>query len=258
MGKPERPTNIDELIVRTKAGDPSARDALLLYAQAYLRWKAGFEKATASRGKSDLGQDAMERALKAIATVPVSTADKFDGWLSSILINRVREVHRHETRGKRDNRSVEFIEDLDPEVTPTKQKSPSQNAATNEATVKLWKAIFELPKDQKRAVVRMQLDGLSVAEVADEMGKTPEAVAGLLQRGIAAIKAQLGLSELSVKRRTSRAERDRWARIIKEYSMLRNAGEKIDLESFRATHAPEDDDVRSFLEWLERISESKA
>lgn len=256
MGKPTKPTNIDELIKRTKAGDVAARDALVAYATEYLRWRAGFERATSSRGKSDLGQDAIERVLKGIANTPATTGDKFDAWLSSILVNRVREIHRNETRDKRDKRTVEFIEDLDPDATPTKQKSPSQDAANNEEVVKLWAAIFHLPDDQKQAVVRMQLDGLSVAEVAKEMRKTPEAVAGLLQRGMATVKAECSSSDIG-KRRVSRVLRAKWAQIILEYCSMRDAKRTIDVDTFIAQHAPGDEDVRSFLEWLERISESR-
>lgn len=259
MAKPERPAKIEELITQAKADDAPARNELLAYAHAYFRWKAGFEKATSARGQSDLGQDAIERVIKGIASIPLMTGDKFDAWLSAIFMNRVHEIHRNETRGKRDNRRVEFLEDLSLNAMWPGQKRPSENAAENEKTVKLWAAIFRLPKDQKRAVVRTQLDGLSIAEVAEEMGKTPTVVGGLLQRGMAEVKAQFSPNnEETGKRRISRAIRDQWARVICEYCLLRDTGPKIDIDTFLAKHAPGDENVRSFLEWLERIRESKA
>lgn len=258
MDKPKRPANIEELITRARAEDPAARHELLVYAQAYLRRKARFEKATSARGQSDLGQDAIERVINGLAKIPVTTGDNFDAWLNKILLNRVHEIHRNETRDKRDNRCVAFIEDLGPDATLPGQKRPSENAAANETTVKLWAAIFRLPKDQKRAVVRMQLDGLNIAEVADEMGKTQKIVGGLLQRGMAELKAQFSPDEPAIKRRVSRTVREQWAHIICEYCLLRDANPKIDIDVFLAKHAPGDENVRSFLEWLERIRESKA
>lgn len=258
MAKPERPAKIEELITQAKADDAPARNELLAYAHAYFRWKAGFEKATSARGQSDLGQDAIERVINGLAKIPVTTGDNFDAWLNKIFLNRVHEIHRNETRDKRDNRCVAFIEDLGPDATLPGQKRPSENAAANETTVKLWAAIFRLPKDQKRAVVRTQLDGLSVAEVADEMGKTQKVVGGLLQRGMTELKAQFSPEERTIKRRVSRAVREQWAHIICEYCLLRDAGPKIDIEVFLAKHAPGDENVRSFLEWLERIRETRA
>jgi DNA-directed RNA polymerase specialized sigma24 family protein len=44
------------------------------------------------------------------------------------------------------------------------------------------------PEDRREAIHLRWLDGLKLAEVAEAMGKTPQAVAGLLRRGMASLK----------------------------------------------------------------------
>lgn len=64
------------------------------------------------------------------------------------------------------------------------QSSPSQRAVKQEELIRLAEVMTKLPEAQREAVVLHHLQGLSLAEVAQEMGKTEAAVAGLLFRGL--------------------------------------------------------------------------
>lgn len=258
MSKPKRPANIDDLIERMKKGDAVAREALLTWAHAYLRWKAGFLNESPSTGKSDVGQDAIERVLGGLASFRENTGDKFEAWINKIFAMRVVECHRYATRDKRNVRLEIPMAELDPDTTGTSQKSPSQKASDNEAIVDLWAAIFRLPKFQQRAVVLTQLEAFSIAEAAEEMGKGQTAVAGLLQRGIEAVRAQLSPQNDALGNPMSRAARKKLTAAIWQYSHLCDASQtNIDVNTFVETHYPGDEQLRSMLAWIERIRRSR-
>ena len=50
-------------------------------------------------------------------------------------------------------------------------------------------SLAALPEGQRRAIELHHLQGLPLAEIADELGTTKSAVAGLLHRGLKALRA---------------------------------------------------------------------
>jgi hypothetical protein len=115
---------------------------------------------------------------------------------------------------------------------------------------------FQLRVDQQRAVVLTQLNGNSIAEAAEEMRKTPTVVAGLLQRGIHAVRAHFSMQNESGDDSVTRVVRKKWTLALMEYSRLRDAGQDVDIDTFVATHAPGDEHLKSLLVWMQRIRES--
>src|SRR5262249_34901467 len=71
------------------------------------------------------------------------------------------------------------------------QSTPSQQAQRNERVLRLAEALARLPENQRRAVELHHLQGRSLAEVADAMGRTKEAVAALLHRGLENLRGWL-------------------------------------------------------------------
>jgi len=256
MAKPKQPPNIDLLIARAKEGDKRSRDELLVWAHKYLRWKAADPKLRTPTGKSDVGQDAVERALGGLAAFKGSTGIQFETWLCKIVTTRVVELHRGAGRQKRDARREIPIDDVDPDRLSAEQKSLSQTASDKEAYVELYAAIFRLRADQQRAVVLTQLNGNSIAEAAEEMGKTPTIVAGLLQRGINAVRAHYSAQNESRDNSANHVLRKKWTLALLEYSRLRDARQAVDIDIFVAKHAPGDEHLKSLLVWMQRIRES--
>ena len=64
------------------------------------------------------------------------------------------------------------------------QSSPSQHVTKKEELLRLADSLTELPDAQREAVILRHLQGLSLAEVAHQLGRTEAAVAGLVYRGL--------------------------------------------------------------------------
>jgi RNA polymerase sigma-70 factor (ECF subfamily) len=71
------------------------------------------------------------------------------------------------------------------------QTSPSQGAARNEQSLRLSGALASLPSNQREAVELRYLKRCSLEETAQSMGITSGAVAGLVRRGLDALRANL-------------------------------------------------------------------
>lgn len=57
-------------------------------------------------------------------------------------------------------------------------------------SIRLAMAINELPEDEREVVKRHQLQGESIATIAEKLSRTPLDVAGLLRRGLRKIREQ--------------------------------------------------------------------
>lgn len=71
------------------------------------------------------------------------------------------------------------------------ESSPSQRADRNEQMLRLADALAELPEAQREAVVLHYWQEWTVAAIAEHLGRTPAAVAGLLKRGLQALRQRL-------------------------------------------------------------------
>jgi RNA polymerase sigma-70 factor (ECF subfamily) len=112
-------------------------------------------------------------------------------WLRQILSRNLADVIRHQHRAKRDvsrERSLEV--EIDGSFRraeswlEARQSSPSQRVTKKEELLGLADALTRLPDAQREAVILRHLQGLSLAEVAHQLGRTETAIAGLVYRGL--------------------------------------------------------------------------
>ena len=119
-------------------------------------------------------------------------------WLRAILVHNLADEARRCAATKRDasrersleaalERSATRLEDW----LAAEQSSPSQRAIREEELLEMVEALAGLPESQRRAVELHHLKGLSLGEIAAELGVTKPAVAGLLHRGLKALRARL-------------------------------------------------------------------
>src|SRR5262249_31782392 len=107
----------------------------------------------------------------------------------------------HALLQKRDVRRERSIDDSQGEA-PLKQEltaglsTPSQKAIRQEEIQRLSQALTALPDDQREAVRLRHLEGWALADIARHLGRTPAATAGLIKRGMQALRRQLHRGEV--------------------------------------------------------------
>lgn len=69
--------------------------------------------------------------------------------------------------------------------------SPGQRLIHQEQLVALANALAHLPEEQREVIELKHLRGHAVAEIAERLGKTRAAVAGLLRRGLERLRELL-------------------------------------------------------------------
>jgi RNA polymerase sigma-70 factor, ECF subfamily len=167
----------------------------------YLRLLARLQLGARLHGKvdpSDLVQQTLLSAYENRSQFRGASEAEYLGWLRQILANHLARTLRRYAAGLRDVRrecSLEAsLEDsaarLDAWLA-AEQSSPSQRAMRHELKLRLARALEQLPEDQRRTIELHHLQGCTVAEVAQEMGRSKMAVVGLLSRGLKKLRQLL-------------------------------------------------------------------
>ena len=119
-------------------------------------------------------------------------------WLRRLLACNLADALRAMGRAKRDAGRVRSLEASLGESSArlerwlaVDQSSPSRKAERNESLVRLADALARLPEDNRQALVMRHCEGASLAEISEALGRTPQAVAGLLKRGLAQLRDEM-------------------------------------------------------------------
>ena len=119
-------------------------------------------------------------------------------WLRRVLANNLTDEVRKLSTGARDvrrERSLEAALDHSSarlaDWLAAEQSSPSQRAERHEQGLRLAAALEALPEAQREALELQHWHGWSLAQIAEHLGRTPPAVAGLLHRGLQQLRKHL-------------------------------------------------------------------
>jgi RNA polymerase sigma-70 factor (ECF subfamily) len=169
------------------------RDYLGLLARAQLR--------PLLRGKvdgSDVAQQTLLEAHRHADQFRGTTSSEQAAWLRQILARQLANLARDHQRDRRDVRRECPLEQAVEQSSArleawlaTEQSSPSERAERNEQLTRLAAALAGLPEAQREAVEMRYLQGLSLDEIAEEIGRSAGAVAGLLHRGLEGMRERL-------------------------------------------------------------------
>lgn len=136
-------------------------------------------------GNREAAEDATsETFTKAIAALPRhherAGSASFRGWLYTIAYNAAMDTHRRKP-------AISLgatWEGVDP------GPLPDEHAESREAHDELHRHIADLTADQQ-AVIHLRLAGLTGAEIADALGRTPQAVKSIQFRAIHKLRQAL-------------------------------------------------------------------
>jgi RNA polymerase sigma-70 factor (ECF subfamily) len=123
-------------------------------------------------------------------------------WLRRILANNLADELRKLAAGKRELARERSLEQALDESSArlqawlaAEQSSPSQGAERNERALQLATALARLPEAQREALVLQHWHGWSLAQIAEHLGRSRAAVAGLIKRGLQQLRADLQAPE---------------------------------------------------------------
>ena len=171
----------------------------------YLRLLARLQLDPRLRGKldpSDLVQQTLLQAYQALDQFRGHSEAEWAAWLRQILARNLARAVRDFGRAKRDLAREQSLQAaLDASSARLEawlaadQSSPSQRAYQAEQAQRLAGALEQLPEAQREALVLQHWQGLSLAEIGAHLGRSPEAVAGLIKRGLKQLRHLLRESE---------------------------------------------------------------
>lgn len=199
MEKPRDESRGDE----SRAPRPSLAERIIASLPGltrFVRRRMGAELA-ARESASDIVQSTCRELLRGAATFEDRGDASFQRWLQGAAEHKLQNRARHWRAQRRqgDARSLEAGESagstdsgahrIDPEA-PSSAR-PSQDAMLREEAERLSRAFRSLPPEYQHVLSRSQIDGKSHAEIAVEMGRTPEAVRKLVARAMARFSADL-------------------------------------------------------------------
>lgn len=165
------------------------RNYLLLLAQLQLR-----RSLRSKLDASDLVQETYTAAIRDFAQFRGNSEQELLAWLRKIMANIGFNMNRrYETQRRDAQREADLAARLDQSAatlsrlishTPT----PSQAAARRETTVILANQLAKLPEHYRDVLVLRHLRGMTIAEVATEIGRSLEATNSLLARALVKLR----------------------------------------------------------------------
>ena len=160
----------------------------------YLQLLAQLQMDQALQGKIDLSgvvQQTMLEACQALPRHQVQDSDQLAAWLRRILANNLADEIRKLRTAKRDVRrersldaALEQSSNQLQEWLAANHSSPSAHAQRQERVLHLSTALGKLPDAQREALIMRHFRGWSLKQIAEQLGRSHAAVAGLLKRGL--------------------------------------------------------------------------
>jgi RNA polymerase sigma-70 factor (ECF subfamily) len=167
----------------------------------YLRFLAKVQLGADLRAKvdpSDIVQQSLLLAHQAWGDFRGTSEAELAAWLRAILSRTIAHATRDWKAQKRDverERTIEAAVDASSarlgQFLVAEQSSPSQAAMRREQEVLVAEAVESLSADQCEAIVLRYWQGMTLNGVAEAMNKSPAATAGLLHRGLKALRSRL-------------------------------------------------------------------
>jgi RNA polymerase sigma-70 factor (ECF subfamily) len=168
--------------------------------RAYLRLLARLHLDPRLRAKldpSDVVQQTLLQAYQARHQFRGQEPGQLAAWLRRILARNLALAVRDFARARRDVARERSLEAALAESSSRLEawwaegSSPSQQAQRHERGLRLAAALEQLPHAQREALVLQHWQGWSLERIGEHLGRSPEAVAGLIKRGLKQLRQLL-------------------------------------------------------------------
>ena len=147
------------------------------------------------RDAEEVAQDALVRAFRAMHGYPREriAALKLRPWLASIAVNLARN-RRRRLDDRKPPGSLEPMLDAGFELPSDGRTAPAAAADRRETQRELAAVLLRLTPAVRSAIVLRHVDGLSVAEAAEALGRPEGTVKAQVHRGLRELRALLEAS----------------------------------------------------------------
>ncbi len=141
----------------------------------------------------DIVQDAMLASLKNVRTFEFPNDGAFLNWWSKIVENRIRDQLDFHHAARRDHRREVRVEGGETTsagmsiLAERKLPTPSQLLILSEQFGLLERALDRLPEETRELIVAIKLEGRSYQDLAQEQGKSPDAIRMQVNRALVAL-----------------------------------------------------------------------
>jgi RNA polymerase sigma-70 factor (ECF subfamily) len=196
----EKVGEFDSRLRRARIQDSSARAKFLDAYRAYLCFLARDGIGVELQGKvaaSDLAQDVMVAAQRDFPDFRGTSERELLAWLRRMLANRIVDYARkyggaRRRAGERSMEDILYESSIGFEsVLAASGVSPSRHAEQREMATILTNALDRIDRDHQEVILLRNKSGLSWAEVAERMNRSPEAVRQLWVRALKSLKPRL-------------------------------------------------------------------
>lgn len=147
---------------------------------------------------SDIVQEALLQAHRAIEQFPGTTDAEMVAWLKVILANTLAHFHRDQHRDKRDVAREQNIQAAVHSSSMRLERllqddidSPSVQAVNNEQILHVATALEELPELKREAIELHHWYGWTLDRIAEHQNRGRSAVAGDIHRGLKTLRGLL-------------------------------------------------------------------
>jgi RNA polymerase sigma-70 factor (ECF subfamily) len=189
-----------KLLAAAEAGDAEAIGQLLELFRTYLTVIAGQEIPPQLQPKvnpSDVVQDTFLEATRVFSRFKGTEQQELRAWLRGILLNKLRDLHKHYFEGR--NREVEREQSLDDSTAghalrralAGSDPTPSGQAVRNEQMQELREALLRLPEEYRFVLTARNWEGLSFAEIGRRLQRSEDAARMLHLRALARLVQEL-------------------------------------------------------------------
>jgi RNA polymerase sigma-70 factor (ECF subfamily) len=186
------------LLREASGGNPAAMAELLARhlpgLHAFVRLQAG-EAIRRKESISDLVQSVCREVLENAAEFQYRGETQFRQWLFTTALRKIIDRDRYYRAEKRDAaREQPFADDgsnADLLACYGTFCSPSQDAIAHEELARIEAAFGRLADDQREVLIQARIIGLSNAQIAEQIGRTEDAVRALLGRALARLATLL-------------------------------------------------------------------
>jgi RNA polymerase sigma-70 factor (ECF subfamily) len=184
-------------VERTASSDERPLEGYRVYLSLLARQQVG-PRLQAKLDASDVVQQTILQAHERRLQFRGSTEAEWLAWLRAILANVLAAgARRFDTHSRQLDRERSLEIEIEQSssrlecLLAADQTSPSERVVRGEELLRLAAALAQLPDDQRQVVELHHLQGLPVADVAEQMGRTRPAVIGLLYRGLKKLRELL-------------------------------------------------------------------